>query len=65
MGRGDRGVEKTAKQGPLLSVLLTTYCSGDQVDKNVAHIGDVHTGFWWGNLREGDYLEDLSVDGQE
>jgi hypothetical protein len=22
----------------------------------------VHTGFWWGDLREGDHLEDLSVD---
>jgi hypothetical protein len=25
--------------------------------------GEVHTGFWWGNLREGDHLEDPSVDG--
>jgi len=23
---------------------------------------DVHTRFWWGNLREGDHLEDLSID---
>jgi hypothetical protein len=23
----------------------------------------VHTGFWWGNLREGDHLEDLGIDG--
>ena len=23
----------------------------------------MHTGFWWGNLRERDYLEELSVDG--
>ena len=22
----------------------------------------VHTGFWWGNLREGDHLEDPDVD---
>ena len=22
-----------------------------------------HTGFWWGNLRERDHLEDPSVDG--
>jgi hypothetical protein len=22
----------------------------------------VHTGFWWGNLREGDHLEDLGID---
>jgi hypothetical protein len=24
--------------------------------------GDVHTGFWWGDLREGDHLEDPGVD---
>jgi hypothetical protein len=26
--------------------------------------GDVHKGFWWGDLREGDYLEDPGVDGR-
>jgi hypothetical protein len=25
--------------------------------------GEVHTGFWWGSLREGDHLEDPGVDG--
>jgi hypothetical protein len=24
--------------------------------------GEVYTEFWWGNLREGDHLEDLGVD---
>jgi hypothetical protein len=24
----------------------------------------VHTGFWWGDLREGDYLGDPGVDGR-
>jgi len=24
----------------------------------------VYTGFWWGNLREGDHLGDRSVDGR-
>jgi hypothetical protein len=24
--------------------------------------GEVHTGFWWGDLREGDHLEDPVVD---
>jgi hypothetical protein len=26
--------------------------------------GEVHTGFWWGELREGDHLEDPGVDGR-
>jgi len=26
--------------------------------------GDIHTGFWWGNLRKRDYLKDLDVDGR-
>jgi hypothetical protein len=26
--------------------------------------GEVHTGFWWGNLREGNHLEDPGVDGR-
>jgi hypothetical protein len=26
--------------------------------------GEVHTRFWWGNLRERDHLEDPSVDGR-
>ena len=26
--------------------------------------GKKHTGFWWGNLRERDHLEDLGVDGR-
>jgi hypothetical protein len=25
---------------------------------------EVHTEFWWGNLREGDHLEDAGVDGR-
>jgi hypothetical protein len=32
----------------------------------VARMGKraVHTGFWWGDLREGDHLGDPSVDGR-
>jgi hypothetical protein len=26
--------------------------------------GEVHTGFWWGDLREGDHLEDPGIDGR-
>jgi hypothetical protein len=31
---------------------------------NVGGKGGVHTGFWWGNLRESDHLEDIGVDGR-
>jgi hypothetical protein len=32
---------------------------------HVARVGgEVHTGFWWGNLRERDHWEDLGVDGK-
>jgi hypothetical protein len=33
---------------------------------HVAHMGKraVHTGFWWGDLREGDQLGDPGVDGR-
>ena len=27
-------------------------------------IGDVHIGFWWGDLMERGHLEDLGVDGR-
>jgi hypothetical protein len=27
--------------------------------------GEVHTEFWWGNLRKREHLEDLGVDGED
>jgi len=53
-------------------VLLTKHYSGDQIEKNemggacsrYGVRGEVHTGFWCGNLRERDYLEDPGVDGR-
>jgi hypothetical protein len=34
--------------------------------RHVARTGarEVHTGFWWGDLREGDHLGDPGVDGR-
>jgi hypothetical protein len=26
--------------------------------------GEAHTGLWWGNLTEGDHLEDPGIDGR-
>jgi hypothetical protein len=51
-------------------VLLTKYCSGDQIEKNYMGGvfstvgGEVYTGFWWGNMRERDHLEGPGVDGK-
>jgi hypothetical protein len=42
----------------------------DQLKKNeigryhVWKTGDTQTGYWWGDLREGDHLKDLGVDGR-
>jgi hypothetical protein len=30
---------------------------------HVRGTGEVHTGFWWGDPRKGDHLEDLALDG--
>jgi hypothetical protein len=55
-------------------MLFTQYCSGDKIEKNEmggacnAYKGErrgiYSTGFWWGNLRERDHLEDPGVDGR-
>jgi hypothetical protein len=31
---------------------------------DVWETGEVHTGFWWVNLRKREHLEDLGVDGR-
>jgi hypothetical protein len=31
---------------------------------HVWETGEVHTGIWWGDLRERDHLEDLGIDGR-
>jgi len=42
----------------------------DQIKKNetdrarTTYGGEVHTGFWWGNLRERDHLEDPDIYGR-
>jgi hypothetical protein len=30
----------------------------------MSHKTELHTGFWWGDLREGDHLGDPGVDGR-
>jgi hypothetical protein len=43
---------------------MLIYHSSDQIKKIERERTEVHTGLWWGNLREGDHLEDLGVDGR-
>jgi hypothetical protein len=49
------------------SILITKYCSDDQIKKTemsrACSTYEVEERFWWERLREGDHLEDLSVDG--
>jgi hypothetical protein len=30
----------------------------------VFETGDIHTGFWWGNLGRRDHLNDIDIDGR-
>jgi hypothetical protein len=34
------------------------------ISRNTYGRGELHSGIWWGNLRERDHLEDLGVDGR-
>jgi hypothetical protein len=54
-----------------LCVLLTKYYLGDQNNKNKTGCArgtygkrEVQKGFRWGDLKEGDNLEDLDIDGR-
>jgi hypothetical protein len=41
-----------------------TNYSCTQVHLLYLYVREVHTGFWWGDLREGDHLKDPGVDGR-
>jgi len=67
---GKTGLKYILKYG---SKLLTKYCiamtdiNPSVIIKRIITVwetGEVHTGFWWRNLRERDHLEDLGVDGK-
>ena len=55
-----------------LSLLLTKHFSGNKVKNNdvggacstYGTRGEEHVGFWWGNLKARDHLEDLGIDGK-
>ena len=63
-------MENYTYRGDLWSVLTKCY-SGEQIKKNEMggacgmrmDTGEVHTGFWWGDLMERHNLEDLDADG--
>ena len=64
MGRGNRGVKKIALYSSpniIWEIKLRLRWA-----EHVAHLGrgEVHAGFWWGNLREIDYLEDPGTEGR-
>ena len=51
-------------------MLFCKYYLANQIKKGevggacIAYGGEVHTGFWWKNVRERDHLGDLIVDGR-
>jgi hypothetical protein len=57
-------VVKTTYRGVVCSVFLTKYYSDGQIKKTEmgSTNGIYGEGFWWGNLREGDNLEDPGLD---
>jgi hypothetical protein len=64
-------VKKTTQKGALCTVFVTKYYSVTKSRKlkwarHVVRMGseEVHTGIWWGNLREGGHMEDPGLDGR-
>ena len=56
--------EKTVRYWKALSLFLTKFYSGDQINEKERCVTCSNYGFWWGNLREGLHLEDKGVDGR-
>jgi hypothetical protein len=45
--------------------VIARTCERSKVDLSyVLGTGEVYMGFWWGDLREGDHLEDPGLDGR-
>ena len=55
---------------PKTTILFARYHSDDETreDESVracnTSVGEIHTGFWWGNLKETNHLKDLGVAGR-
>jgi hypothetical protein len=47
-----------------VSLTKTFYFKNSTVLQYVWERGEVHTKFWWGNLREGEHLKDPGIDGR-
>jgi hypothetical protein len=59
---GDRIMTKFVNCTPR-QILLG--CSNHkELDRHIWETGEVHTGFWWGNVKERNHVEDLGVDGR-
>jgi hypothetical protein len=48
------------------NIISVIKCSAMRWIRYMARMGrrEMHMAFWWGNMKEGDILEDLSVDGK-